>query len=288
MIITRTPLRITLGGGGSDLERGTGFCVSAAITVYMTIAVNRPLTDGYLLRYSETEQEQDISKVKHPLFRAALARKTVPPGVEITSMCDVPAGTGLGSSGAFTVGLLHALDPDAGRASIVADACALDTGQQDQYAAAYGGVAAYDFTGGTIMPINTWLDSKMALYYTGTSREYSQQAAIKVSPVDLHQQAMSAIDALQTNQPLALGRCLNEQWRTKLAAAPTPFHRSMDTTIKHGLANGGTGGKLVGAGGGGFLLFVTNDHSRLHYAMMEHGLRRLPFSFDWTGTVRIV
>lgn len=287
MIITRTPLRITLGGGGTDLENGAGYCVAGAVNLYVTIAVNHPCTDSYLLKYSATEDVPNPELIEHPIIRSVVKRLHVPPGVEIACLSDVPAGTGLGSSGAFTVGLLHALDPEASRPELCRIACEIDTGQQDQHAATYGGLAVYDFAERTITPIDTDVTSRLALYYTGTVREYAQQPATVFNPVLAREQADVAIEALRDNNASQLGKCLTAQWRSKLEAAPTAFHRKMESIIVAGCAAGAYGGKLIGAGGGGFLLFVAHNPPAVHATMAERNLCRVPFQLDHTGTVRI-
>lgn len=279
MRLTRTPLRVTLGGGGSDLGDG-GVCIAAAIDKYVTIAVSDSFDDSYLLKYSAVERAHSVSEIKHRILRAAIDLTDTAPGVEITSIADIPAGTGLGSSGAFTVGVLHALAPRLSRPGLAALACRIDTGQQDQWAAVYGGVNCFDFAAETIRPIETRMDDHLALYYTGTRRHEDTGPAV---PPPAHHVADAAL-ALQRNDPFWFGQCLTLQWTHKLGYADTAFHRECDDLIRVGCEHGALGGKLVGAGGGGFLLFVAWEADRLDDAMKERGLRRVPFRFDHTGT----
>jgi D-glycero-alpha-D-manno-heptose-7-phosphate kinase len=276
--VSRTPLRITLGGGGTDLVNGQGYCVAAAINHHITVAVSTPFTHEYVLRYSKTERVTARDQIDHDLFRKILTELDIDPGIEITTTADIPAGTGLGSSGAFAVGLLRALLPDASRPEIAELACRLDTGQQDQYAAAYGGVHAYDFENGTLRPIHTRLDDELQLFYTGTTRDVSP-VAVPANTARI--QANAAIAALENNDAELLGACLLEQWASKLEAQPTTFHRKMDATIRAGMELGAHGGKLIGAGQGGFLLFAGKVDPIL---MRRMGLVEMPFRFEHEGT----
>jgi D-glycero-alpha-D-manno-heptose-7-phosphate kinase len=282
MRLTRSPLRITLGGGGSDLGEG-GFCVAAAINKYVTIAVSDMFDDTYLLKYSAVEHANTAAEIKHRILRAAIELTDTPPGVEITSMADIPAGTGLGSSGAFTVGVLHALAPQLSRPALAELACRIDTGQQDQWAAVYGGVNAFDFETQTITPIATNMERCLALYYTGQKRA-GESPPIPPQPVEF---AQRAIVGLRENDPGYLGECFDQQWRHKYQHAKTEFHMDCGEIIARGFAAGAYGGKLIGAGGGGFILFAGEDFERLDAKMKQEGLRKVPFRFDHTGTTTL-
>lgn len=278
MRVTRTPLRITLGGGGSDLAPDIGLCVTAAIDKHITITLSEPLDDRYLLRYSQIERVNRVADIQHRILRDALTLANVGPGVEITSTSDVPAGTGLGSSGAFTVGVLRALFPDASRPRLARLACELDTGQQDQHAAVYGGVNVFDFRERTIRPIDTTMDRHLSLYYTGVRRDAGQPPAGMPERRDVRFE----VAALEQDDPELLGWCLTRQWAEKRDHFPSPFHADCDGHLQAGLDAGAFGGKLIGAGGGGFLLFAST--SDLDDVMKRRGLRRLPFRFDHVGT----
>jgi D-glycero-alpha-D-manno-heptose-7-phosphate kinase len=278
LLLSRTPLRITLGGGGTDLVNGTGYCVAAAINHHITVAASRAFAHEYVLRYSQTERVKTVDEIDHDLFRRAFAELGIKPGIEIATTADIPSGTGLGSSGAFLVGLLRVLLPEASRPELAELACKLDTGQQDQYAAVYGGVHAFDFEAGTLRPISTRLDEHLHLFYTGVSRD---TAPVAVDPERARCQADAAVAALENNDPELLGACLQEQWNSKLAAQPTTFHKQMDAQIRAGNEIGAHGGKLVGAGNGGFLLFAGDPDPIL---MRRMGLVEVPFRFEHEGT----
>jgi len=195
VIITRTPLRISLGGGGTDLPSYSdvygGMVISAAINRYMFISLNKSFSDDYQLKYSQLERAKTIDEIEHPIIREALTRHYLPPGTEIVSVADIPSGTGLGTSGSFTVGLLRALTtwrrdfatPD----SLAEEACSIEieslgrpVGKQDQYIAAFGGLAVMDFhTDGSVsvLPLRissetlAHLESNLVMYFTGYSRD---------------------------------------------------------------------------------------------------------------------
>lgn len=278
MIISRTPLRVTLGGGGTDLINGEGYCIAAAIDKYVTIAVNDPFTADYLLKYSQVERVKTVDEIQHRLIREVLRDTETGPGVEISSMADVPSGTGVGSSGAFTVGLLRALLPGASRPQLADLACRIDTGQQDQYAAVYGGVHAFDFAAKTLRPIDTQIDEYLQLFYTGIKRD-DPPVAVPSAAARTH--ADAALAALEGNDPELLGACFSEQWAMKLEVQPTTFHAAMDKVIHAGMLNGAYGGKLIGAGNGGFVLFAGKVDTII---MGRMGLTEVPFRFEHEGS----
>lgn len=278
MLVTRTPLRITLGGGGTDLIDGEGYCIAAAIDKYVTIAVNNPFTADYLLKYSEVERVKTVGEIRHSLIRRILTFTDTEPGIEISTMADLPSGTGLGSSGAFAVGLLHALQPDVTRPALAHAACMADTGQQDQWAAVYGGVHAFDFANKTLRPIDTHIDDHLQLFYTGVGRVAEP---VPVDPVRARVQADAALAALEGDDPELLGACLSEQWALKLETQPSDFHRAMDRVIGAAMELGAYGGKLVGAGAGGFILTAGKVDP---IDMRRMGLVEVPFRFAREGS----
>ncbi len=262
MIITRSPLRISLGGGGTDLpsyyQEHSGFLIAAAIDKYVYITLHRTFVDELIVKYSKLERVKRVDEIEHPIIREALQLVGVDaPYLEITSMADIPAGTGLGSSGSFTTALLKALHAWKMNlvhpAQLAEQACEIEIdrlgepiGKQDQYIAAYGGITCFKF-----MPdgrVDAWplkvseetrynLEDNLLLFFTGYSRSASS--------------------------------ILKEQ-KTK--------------TYDHAMANGALGGKLIGAGGGGFLMFYGEDKSLLRHAMREKGLTEVRFRFDFEGT----
>jgi D-glycero-alpha-D-manno-heptose-7-phosphate kinase len=285
MTVTKTPLRITLGGGGSDLNPGEGICLSATISASVVITVKPHWDPLYLLHYSQTECWEHADQIQHRIFRDVFKRLSVPPGVEVSSLAEVPGGTGLGNSGAFTVGLLKALDPSLSRPALCDLACQLDIGQQDQWSAVYGGMNAFDFDQGTICPVDTPHRDCFALYYTGLKHDSASILTGPPKDVDLaREQVMVMVRALMDGDVNDIGEELNRQWITKLDTSPSLTHLRIDKVIQEGIEAGATGGKLVGAGDGGFVLFATEDHVRLGARMDRLGLRQLPFCLTEEGS----
>ena len=321
MIITRSPLRITLGGGGTDLpsyyrEHG-GFLIAAAIDKYVYVTVMRPFTEGIYLKYSRLEHVERISDVHHPIIREALSLlefKT--PQVEITTLADIPAGTGLGSSGSFTTALLKALyahrrrllHPDelAELASdIEINRLKEPIGKQDQYIAAYGGVTCFTFHENDSVearPLKLGMDAlfdledNLLLFFTGYSRSagsilQDQKARTEHADAEmlanLHyvkELGLRSQQALEAGQTPLFGELMHEHWEHKKRRSGGMSNPQIDEWYELGRANGAIGGKLVGAGGGGFLLFYSEDHGRLRAAMTKAGLEEVRFRFDFEGT----
>jgi D-glycero-alpha-D-manno-heptose-7-phosphate kinase len=325
VIISRTPLRISLGGGGTDLpsyyrEAGGGFLVAAAINKYVYIAVHRNFEDDILLKYSRVERVRSPEEVAHPLLREVLVTSGVRSGVEISSMADIPAGTGLGSSGAFTVGTLRALHAYRRRAvsslDVAAEACNIEidrlgepVGKQDQYIAAVGGVTAFEFRADESveacpvpMPSAALdrLEDDLLLFYTGLRRSASTVLAAHRDPppseaADLRRNLDSvraigraSFDALSAGDIAGFGELMTEQWRLKFERAPTPVHRDVDRWIRAACDAGAAGGKLVGAGDGGFVLVLATSKSDVRASLTEFGLEEVRFGFDHEGTSIIV
>jgi D-glycero-alpha-D-manno-heptose-7-phosphate kinase len=322
MIITRTPLRISIGGGGTDLpsyyRQHGGFVISAAINRYVYIAINRGFSPGYLLKYSEIESAARWQDVRHPLFREALAMHGAPEDLEIVSIADVPAGTGLGSSGAFLVGLLHALHAysrsPASAETLAQEAVEVEmnrlrepVGKQDQYIAAHGGLLCQDYQpddGVQLTPLKldeaaAWeLQDSLMLFFVGQTRAaatlLTDQKTRSESGDDVMIQALHATkalglkirDALEAGEIHAFGALMHEHWMRKRERSRGISNGRIDQLYDLALRAGGAlGGKLVGAGGGGFLLFQTRDRLRLREVMMGAGLAEMDFSFDFDGSV---
>jgi len=324
MIITRTPLRITLGGGGTDLpsyyEQYGGVVVSAAISKYIYISINRTFTPDYFLKYSALERVDEVSAIEHPIVREALLAHNVEPSVEIVSTADIPAGTGLGSSGSFTVGLLraiYALRRDHVSAGPVADeACRIEierlnrpVGKQDQYVAAFGGLNTYTFSpDGTVtvtpLAISTEtfheLEEHLLMFFTGYSRgadqvleeQRSRSTAGDAAMIDnLHyvkELGLRSRSALENGDVEGFAVLMHEHWEHKKKRSTSMSNPNIDRWYELGRANGAIGGKLVGAGAGGFLLFYTRDPRRLRSAMAAEGLAEVRFTFDNDGSVVLV
>jgi D-glycero-alpha-D-manno-heptose-7-phosphate kinase len=325
MIISRTPLRISLGGGGTDLPSyyraaGGGFLVAAAITRHVYVAVNRNFDEDILLKYSSIERVGSIDEVRHPLLREALRLTGVKRRVEISSMADIPANTGLGSSGSFTVGVLKALHAHTRNVvtnrELAEQACSIEidvlrepVGRQDQYIAAIGGVTAFEFLPDdtvrvTPVPMSDptrWrLEENLLLFYTGIRRSASdilveQDRSSKAS----EQSMMSNLDetrrigresyeCLLGGDLARFAALMTEQWELKCSRSPSATTAEIDTCIRAGLASGASGGKLVGAGGGGFLLFYSEAKADLREAMARIGLPEVRFAFDFEGSKLVV
>ncbi len=320
VIITRSPLRISLGGGGTDLpsyynERG-GFLIAAAIDKYVYINIHRRFVDGYLLKYSRLEEAHTIDDIHHPIIRESLRYVGVPANLEITSMADIPAGTGLGSSGSFTTALLKALHSH--RKSLVhpqelaEEACHIELdllrepiGKQDQFIAAYGGITCFEFRRDERVkayPLKISdetlynLEDNLLLFFTGLSR--SASSILKDQDQKSKDNDKAMLDNLDFVKELGLqskksledgdlhefGRLMDVHWRHKKQRSGNMSNGDIDRWYEAALANGAIGGKIIGAGGGGFLMFYAADKTRLRHAMRELGLREVRFRFDFEGT----
>jgi D-glycero-alpha-D-manno-heptose-7-phosphate kinase len=321
VIITRSPLRITLGGGGTDLpsyyRNHGGFLIAATIDKYVYVTVMRPFVEGIFLKYSKLEHVQNIDDVQHPIVREAmrmLGFKT--PQVEITTLADIPAGTGLGSSGSFSTALLKALYAHRRRllhpSELAELACEIEIdrlgepiGKQDQYAAAYGGVTCFHFNRDDTVhacPLKASmgslfeLEDNLLLFFTGFARaagsilqdqkrrsEESDAAMLE----NLHfvkELGFRSLQALESGNNGLFGELLHEHWEHKKRRSDGMTNPQIDEWYDLGKKNGAVGGKLVGAGGGGFLLFYSHDHMRLRNAMSKAGLEEVRFRFDFEGT----
>jgi D-glycero-alpha-D-manno-heptose-7-phosphate kinase len=324
MIIVRSPLRISLGGGGTDLpsyyQEHSGFLIAAAIDKYVYITLHRTFVQELIVKYSKLERVSSVKEIEHPIIREALLLVGVEaPFLEITSMADIPAGTGLGSSGSFTTALLkglHALRKNLIHpAELAEQACEIEInrlgepiGKQDQYIAAYGGITCFKF-----MPdgrVDAWplkiseetlynLEDNLLLFFTGYSRSASsilQEQKAKTLAADqsmvdnLHfvkdlgkrsQQALEAGDLVE------FARLMDVHWQRKKERSGAMSNKNINEWYDCAMANGALGGKLIGAGGGGFLMFYAKDKTQLRHAMREKGLVEVRFKFDFEGT-RIV
>jgi D-glycero-alpha-D-manno-heptose-7-phosphate kinase len=323
MIIARSPLRITLGGGGTDLPsyyRGhEGFLIAAAIDKYVYVTVTRPFTPGIYLKYSALEQVERVDQVRHPLIREALRLQRFDiPQIEITSLADIPAGTGLGSSGSFTTALLKALHAYGRKwlhpQELAELACHLEIdrlgepiGKQDQYIAAYGGLTCFTFHQDdrvTAEPLHvsmeTMLDleDNLLLFFTGFSRhggeilkdqhERSQSQEMLRKLHQVKELGYRSKAALESGNLVQFGELMHEHWEHKRRRSPRMSNEQIDGWYELAHDNGAVGGKLVGAGGGGFLMFYARDRNRLRRAMANAGLEEVRFKFDFEGTKLIL
>jgi len=321
MIISRSPLRITLGGGGSDLpsyyrEHG-GFLVAAAIDKYVYVTVMRPFVEGIFLKYSKLEHVGQVAEVQHPIIREALGMLNFrTPQVEITALADIPSGTGLGSSGSFSTALLKALYAHRRRllhpGELAELACDLEinrlgepVGKQDPYAAAYGGVTCFTFNpDDTVdacplnvkMPTLFQLEDNLLLFFTGFSRSagsilHDQKQRTEQSDAtmiqnlhDVKELGRRSQQALERGALPLFGELMHEQWEQKKRRSRGMSNPQIDEWYELGRNSGAIGGKIVGAGGGGFLLFYAEEHRRVREAMTRAGLEEVRFRFDFEGT----
>jgi D-glycero-alpha-D-manno-heptose-7-phosphate kinase len=321
MIITRSPSRISLGGGGTDLpsyyrEHG-GFILAAAIDKYVYITLHRTFVEELIIKYSQTERVNALDEIRHPLIREALRLTgTAPTHLEIASMSDIPAGTGLGSSGSFITGLLLALHTHnkviIPKEQLAEQACHIEidivkepVGKQDQYIAALGGITAFHYSTDDRVRVEPMqldaetvlnLEDGLVLFFTGYTRSASQ--ILQDQDTRTKQDDSSVIDNLHSIKELGyeskralesgnlhrFAEIMNSQWQQKKARSSGMSNSEIDRAYQLGLNNGALGGKLIGAGGGGFLMFYAEDKSRLRRAMTQAGFREVRMRFDFQGT----
>ncbi len=321
MISTRAPLRLSLGGGGTDLpsyyrEHG-GFLVAGAIDKYVYMLTHTVFQRSYRMKYSELEEVESPAEIRHPILREAITRHWRGNPIEIASIADVPAGTGLGSSGAYTVCLLKALalgqHLSTTPGALAEDACEIEidilgepVGKQDQYVAAHGGICAYTFApDGTVdvRPLRLSdrtrdaLSDNFLLFYTGEVRSASAILSDQTKRTEAGDAAMT--DNLHRTKELGLESCelleageveryakmMHEHWETKRRRSPGMSNERIDRLYALALESGVVGGKLVGAGGGGFLLVYSERPNTTREAMAGAGAQELRFEFEFQGCV---
>src|SRR5262245_55943726 len=321
MIITRSPLRVSLGGGGTDLpsyfREHRGFLLAGAISKYVYINIHSRFVDGFLLKYSHMEEAASIEEIRHPIIREALRLLDIRSrNLEITSMADIPAGTGLGSSGSFVTALLKGLHTYKKNLihprELAEQACHIEIdilkepiGKQDQYIAAYGGITCFEFgkdgsVAASPLAISEetlfTLEDSLMLFFTGYSRsasailkeqdDRSRRADAEMTE-NLHfvkEVAVSTKRALEKGDVSEFGRLMNVHWEHKKRRSAAMSNGKIDEWYQCALANGAIGGKLIGAGGGGFLMFYAEDKVRLRHALREQGLKEVRFRFEFEGT----
>lgn len=321
MIITRSPLRISLGGGGTDLpsyyRKYEGFLISAAIDKYVYITLHDTFQKEIIIKYSKSEHVQKIQEIQHPIVREALKLLNIESeNFELASMADIPAGTGLGSSGSFTCALLKALHsynktiikPD----ELAEEACLIEidilkepVGKQDQYVSAFGGINCFTFNSDD--KVNTKqlnisqetlfnLEDNLLLFFTGYSR--SASGVLKEQDDKSKKDDPSMIDNLHFVKDIGykskiafengnleeFADLMNIHWEYKKQRSGAITNDRINRWYELALKNGALGGKLIGAGGGGFLMFYADNHKKLRHAMMKEGLQELRFRFDFEGS----
>lgn len=320
MIITKTPLRVSFAGGGTDLaafyEQEEGLVVSSAISLSVYIAVHEFFEQEIVLKYSQTESVQEVAEIQHPLFRECLQSAGVGAPIELTSFADIPSkGSGLGSSSSFAVGLIKALSAfkgqNVGPEECAAGACEVEIerlgepiGKQDQYAAAYGGLNTIRFRGdGTVHvdPIilakekRRELSSNLLMFYTGLTRSASGILAEQkknTTQSDEHFKSLRRMKeiAVEMSADLgkgkieAVGEAMHAGWLEKKKLASKISNSQIDGWYQTGLDAGARGGKLLGAGGGGFLMFYCEQKSQGALREALSGMREVDFELESQGT----
>jgi len=321
MIITRSPLRISLGGGGTDLpsyyQNHEGFLIAAAIDKYVYINLHDTFVDYLIVKYSKMEEVRSIYEIKHPIIRESLkllgfdARY-----LEIASLADIPAGTGLGSSSSFTCSLLKALHTHKNNiispADLAEQACHIEIdllgepiGKQDQYISAYGGINCFTFCRDNTVKAEKLnisqetlynLEDHLLLFFTGYSRSASN--VLKEQDDKSRKNDASMIDNLHFVKELGyrsktafergdleeFADLMNVHWEHKKQRSDAMSNARINTWYELARQNGALGGKLIGAGGGGFLMFYADDSKKLRKAMAKEGLREVRFRFDFDGS----
>jgi len=321
LIIARSPMRISLGGGGTDLpsyyRQHEGFVISAAIDKYVYITLHETFVEQLIVKYSKMEVVRSVEELEHPIVREALKLAGIgAPHLEIVSMSDIPAGSGLGSSGSFTTALLRALhalkqNPVTHR-QLAEQACHIEidllgepVGKQDQYIASFGGITCFRFLADDSVEVEPLklgaetlsnLEDNLALFFTGYTRSASailrdQDTRSKQKDADmishLHfvkQLGFDSKAALEDGDLRRFAELMRAHWEHKKRRSGDMSNSRIDEWHDLALRNGALGGKLIGAGGGGFLMFYTEEKTRLRHAMREAGLREVRIRFDFAGT----
>ena len=326
MIIARSPLRISLGGGGTDLpsyyERFGGFLITAAIDKYVYITLHETFVPDLIIKYSKLERVTSVDAIEHPIIREALKLVGIEAAfLELTSMADIPAGTGLGSSGSFTTALLKALHAHkknlVPNAEIAAQACEIEiqrlmepVGKQDQYIAALGGITCFHFhKNGDVQArpakiaedTRYNLEDNLVMFFTGYSRsagailkdqhEKSRQddPAMLENLHQIKEIGEASQRALESGDLRGFAVLMDKHWQRKKTRSGGMSNPQINEWYELAKANGALGGKLIGAGGGGFLMFYAEeDKSQLRHAMRQAGLKEVRFRFDFEGTKLVI
>jgi D-glycero-alpha-D-manno-heptose-7-phosphate kinase len=320
MIISRTPLRMSFVGGGSDLpghyRKYGGAVLSTTIRKYVYISINRKFDDGVRIAYSKTEEVDSVDEIEHELFRATFELLGIRGGVEVATIADIPSrGTGLGSSSAFTVGLINAISAYQGRyvsahqmaaqsCQVAIDICGAPIGKQDQYASAFGGLNLIEFHPNDsvsvcpiVMPrqVQQELESRIITFYTGAERSASALLKVQSESVAADDQKQASLQRMvelayqlrkdfQSGDISGFGAILDENWQLKRALAPGISNGQIDRWYDQAKAAGAEGGKILGAGAGGFLMFYApvSAHAAIEAALAP--LRRVRFGLEPAGS----
>jgi D-glycero-alpha-D-manno-heptose-7-phosphate kinase len=318
-------MRITLGGGGTDLpsyyRKHGGFLISAAIDKYVYLTIHKTFIEELLIKYSKLEKVSDVNDIEHPIIRECLKELNMDGKyIEITSLADIPSGTGLGSSGSFTTALLKALytynNQIISTRFLAEQACKVELdrlgepiGKQDQYIAAFGGITVFEFLENErveMAPLNLRketlynLEDNLILFFTGYSRSASailkeQDDKSKTEDDEITKNlhfvkelGKRSKEVLESGNLIQFGELMNEHWEHKKKRSKSMSNGKIDDWYDLALKNGAIGGKLIGAGGGGFLMFYTEDKMKLRHVLMNEGLEEVRFKFDFEGTKVII
>jgi len=319
MIITKTPFRISFVGGGSDLEafysQSQGAVLSTTIDKYMYISSHKFFEEDKIrTKYSLTETVDHIDNLKHPILKTALKKFDIQGGIEISSIADIPSGTGMGSSSSFTVGVLNNLhavvNRYASKEDLASGACEIEIdllkepiGKQDQYAAAYGGLNIIEFQKNghvSVQPVylssnaHTQLEKNLCLYYIGNQRSASKILAEQKKNTSQEekfktlQQMVNLVyelrDTLMSENLDGFGSIMHENWMMKQKLASGISNPMINEIYDTALKNGALGGKLLGAGGGGFMLFYCPENQQHKLDSALQNIRRFPFRFEQDGS----
>jgi D-glycero-alpha-D-manno-heptose-7-phosphate kinase len=320
MIITQTPLRISFAGGGTDFpdyyNKSGGAVLSSAIDKYIYVIVKQRFDRKIRVGYTLTEMVDSVDELEHELAREALRKVGIEHGVEISTMADIPSeGSGLGSSSAVTVGLLHALYAFRGQLvtpeRLAEEACEIEIdvlkkpiGKQDQYIAAFGGLRQIDFHANNSVSVQwipipeeqrRWFGESLLLFYTGVTRKADKILSVQQENINakravldtMRGQVAEVATALQNQQRQEIGTILNTAWEQKKQLATAISNPEIDAMYKCALSAGALGGKVAGAGGGGFLLLYCPPEKQpeVRRALAEkHEMRELPFALERDGT----
>ena len=321
MIISRSPLRITLGGGGTDLksyyQKNTGFVISAAIDKYVYVTITQPFRPGIYLKYSSIEKTNSVNKIKHPIIREVLKEeKLIDKSLELTTLADIPSGTGLGSSSSFTTALLKAIYFEQKKVIIgkklAEKACKIEIerlnepiGKQDQYISAYGGVNCFKFEKNGNVKVNplkiseknlSKLENNLLLFYTGFTRRSKKilitqknnsktKKSKMIKKLDkIKELGLKTKKILENGDFESFAETMNRHWFEKKQRSKVMTNDKIDFYYNQGLRNGALGGKLVGAGGGGFLMFYANDREKLKKYFLKENVEEVEFKFDFEGS----
>ncbi len=324
MIIVRSPLRISIAGGGTDIpsyyKLNESYFISAAINKYIYISITQPFEKGIYLKYSRSETVRNPNLIKHKIFKEVLRKEKYLKQIEITTLTDIPAKTGLGSSGSFTTGLIKAIHSYKkkfiDKIDLAEQACDIEinklkqpSGKQDQYISVYGGISEFSINkAGTVKPksinlkdeIIEKLEDNLLLYFTGFSRNSSK--ILNQQNRDTLSNNKNIIENLDFVKELAVevrksltkgdlknfGYLMNEHWKYKISRSKNMSNKIINNFYDYALSNGAIGGKIVGAGGGGFLLFYTDTPSKLRSALKKTKLKEVRFKFDFEGVKQIL